>query len=515
MTIDDWKAQISFAAKSITICIAAFLLLIANGLTNTYDGMWKGAYYDGYHWVISIGRWFWPVIGILRTNKSPEPFTSIISLIIFVVGGCIVTYWFETKSLLKRYVVVLFSVINTSVCAMLSYRFTSPTFAVSYLFSVLAVFILRKPDWKKCIIAIALLAMSLGSYQVNLGCACVLVLLWIVKLIIDGHENREIVRFVVFAAISILISCIGYKVAWDLALKVFSLEASTYRGAGSLSVWNMILSLPKSIQNAYIAYGEYYFKDIIKHNVYQPYIIYKMLFVLLWAVTIIKWTMNFVRNPQTSEKLRGFVSCLMLALIPPASNVYMLMAVDAGDVMIQMTLPMAISVPFMLCITNEEVSERIDLKFVKNNLSVIIAILILIGNWMMVSVDQQIMLNGRLTSINMMNRIVSDIDGDIEPAGGYVFIGKPADNPGFMKEDLWKKANAYAQFGNIWTGGDCCTQSYNGLLRESGINLDLNSDQEKWHELEKLDEVKNMPVYPHAGCMKMIDDSLVIKVSEY
>ncbi len=515
MNIEQLKAQISFAAKCTAICSTAFLLLIANGLTNTYDGLWQGAYYVGYDWVIRIGRWFWPVIGVLRTNKSPEPFTSIISLIIFVAGGCIVTYWFETKSLVKRYVVVLFTVINTSVCSMLSYRYMSPTFAVSYLFSVLAVFVLRKPNWKSCIAAIALLMASLGSYQTNLGCACVLVLLWTAKLILDGHEYKEIIRFISFVAATVLIACLGYKVIWDLVLKIFSTVASTYRGAESLSVWNMVVSLPESIKNAYKAYFDYYCKEDIKHNVFQSYIIYKGLLALLWAVTIGKWLMHPIPLAHTGEKLRKVLACLLLALIPLAANVYMLMAIDAGGVMVQMTLPVAVSVPFMLCITEEKTSVKADWECIKSNLAVLITLLILIGNWMMVSVDQQIMLNGRTTSINMMNRIVSDIDADLEPADGYVFMGRLSDNPWFIKEDIWKKANTYAQYGNVMIGGDCGTQSYRGLLRECGANLDINMDHEKWDELEKMDEVKNMPVYPHDGCMKMINDILVIKVSDY
>ncbi len=510
MSKEEWKIEIRFAAICICICMICFMLLIANGLTNTYDGMWFGAYYDGYDWVIRTGRWFWPLIGVLKTNKSPEPFTSVISIIIFCIGGCIVTYWFETRYLIKRYIVVLLTVINTAVCAMLSYRFMSITFAVSYIFSILSVFILRRPDWKRCLISIALLTMSLGCYQVNLGCACVIVVLWCVKMILDSRDYKEIVRFILYVAISIIISCIVYKVIWDLVLKIFSLKASAYRGADRISLWNMIVSLPKSVFSAYRAYGKYYFEEGIRHNVFQSYFIYKVPFVLFWTITIIKL---FMKNRK--EITRSFLACAFLALIPLASNVYMLMAVDAGDIMIQMTLPMVISIPFMLCITDEKIFEKNFMNYIKHNIAVMIVLFLLIGNWMMVSVDQQIMLNGRLASINLMNRIASNIDWDNEPKDGYVFLGRLSENPSFMKEDIWKKANSYAQYGNIPTVGDCCTQSYRGLLRDSGIKLNLNKNDKKWHKLEEMDVVKDMPVFPHEGCMKMIDDSVVIKVSEF
>lgn len=69
------------------LCVFAYIVIVSNELTNTYDGLWQGSYYAGYSWVLSIGRWFWPVVGIVmicnyltkryilnkRNNKTSTP----------------------------------------------------------------------------------------------------------------------------------------------------------------------------------------------------------------------------------------------------------------------------------------------------------------------------------------------------------------------------------------------------------------------------------------------------------
>ena len=283
----DRKKFIRFAAINLCICTGCYIVLIANGLTNTYDGMWKGSYYVGYSWVIQIGRWFWPIIGKARLNLSPEPFTSIASLLLFVVGNCCVAWQFGHKGSAKGYLVVVASTVNTTVCAMLSYRYMSPTFAFSYLFSILGVLVLREQNWKTWLLSVVYLTLSLGSYQANLGCACILVIFWVVHEITSGADWNRVIRFVVFALTSILFSCLLYKGIWDSVLRFQHIEASSYRGANDLSVLKMIRELPITTLHTYRVYYDYFFTGTIKHNVYQAYPIYKVGIILFFISVVI------------------------------------------------------------------------------------------------------------------------------------------------------------------------------------------------------------------------------------
>ena len=116
-----------FVFFNLIACVIAYLLLISHELTNTIDGMWSGADYRNYEWVIQIGRWFWPLVGLSQMNVCPEPFTSVFALIMYVLGSCVAAWWFDLKDSLKGYLMVVTSLVTTAVCSTLTFRYTSPT----------------------------------------------------------------------------------------------------------------------------------------------------------------------------------------------------------------------------------------------------------------------------------------------------------------------------------------------------------------------------------------------------
>ena len=197
-----------FALISLLISLAVYLLLISNELVNTYDALWNGAEYRNYLWVVEIGRWFWPAVGYAQMNICPEPFTSILALTCYVLGSCAVAFWFGVNDSLKGYLLVLSSVISTAVCVSLTYRYTSPTFGLSYLLSVLAAWLLSRENLLPWLASVLCLTLALGLYQSNIGCACVLSLIFLIRLLQDGAERRRIIRFLGRTASSLLFSCV-------------------------------------------------------------------------------------------------------------------------------------------------------------------------------------------------------------------------------------------------------------------------------------------------------------------
>lgn len=533
-------------------CIVAFSVLIANELTNTYDGMWQGSYYTGYSWVISIGRWFWPVVGKLRLNMSPEPFTTVISLMMFVAGSCIVVWWFGVKEGWKRYLIVLLSVINTAVCVDLSYRYMSPTFSAAYLLSVLGFYLLaRKLSLINYSVSVLLLTLSLACYQACIGVFCLLVLLntfWMIK---NGVNAKYILLFITLAGGAFILSAVLYKILWEIILNANQMQVSNYRGASALSVSRIVTTMPKTIINAYIVFVDFFFKNEIRHNAFQECLLYRVILAILFVKLLTWGGQNVPYN-----LLKHFLCILCIFVIPVATNVALLLSADTGSVMVQQTLPMEVIIPFCACLTEQErhdhnsdnsaetmlASGRNDhfcralcgyfswtrttikpillstsncyMKFLSIIVSVFL-ILIFFGDFLMVSVDQHVMLSSKENTIAFFNRVASDLEDYDSPENGYVFLGKVSDNSVYRKSDLWWKSNGYARYGDFYIGSNGNTQSYNGLLRDAGLNLSLNWNSDYWHELEKEEDIKSMPSYPKEGYIKEYDGVIVVKLSEY
>ena len=521
-----------------------YLTLITNELTNAYDGMWMGSFYTNYEWVIRIGRWFWPFIGIGRRHVSPEPFTSLLSILMYVLGSCLILSIFDLWNSWIKYLVVIGCVVNTSVLVCLSYRYMSPTFAFSFLSAIIPVWLISKYQPNKVLgkiilyfLATCSVVLSLASYQANIGCFCMLVIFVLVKLNEEGKTIKELFTFSLKAILVFCIGCVIYKILWDVVLHYTGLSASEYRGADSLSIIEIVKHLPVRIKDSYNAWLDYAWrKDVIKHNIFQSKhsILFKgpmALLLLFMAFSPKKREENDKENKKRVGNLicRRFISISLLFLLPVAENISFLLSYEGGGMMIQMSNPMAIELSVLVCllisryegfdfkIFGKEIKDKVK-NVIPSVLFSFLTVLILYGRIISVSVDQHEMLVSRETAVTMFNRVIADVEtkGYLDDTlnNGVVIIGRPSGNPLFYKDNLWNLSNEYSHYGDFWLGGDCCTQSYRGFIRDAGVNMNLNMDYDYWHYLESKEEVQSMPVYPKDGYVTVIDDCLVIKISD-
>ncbi len=534
------RKRLSLFLAILAISVLAYGVLIFNELTNTFDGMWKGTLYTEYDWVISLGRWFWPVIGKARLSLSPEPFTSVLSLAMYSFGGCLIVSVFGLWDSKMSWIVVLGIVMNTAVSSALSYRYMSPVFAFSFLSSVLAVWLLTRKKHPIINWAVALLSavLSLGSYQANIGCLCMLALLYAVILLMSGCSQKEIVSFLARTALAVLLGCLLYKLIWDVVTNAAGILPSTYKGADTQSFSGILGHLPERAKDAYKAWFSYTTgrrSEVIKHNAFQQMIAYRapMIILFLGAGLVLFRSGRLMkdRNRMTGRMILAFI---LLLLLPAAENFAMLISPESGGIMIQMTMPLAIQLPLIFCLsahfpakidekqkglqTNSNIVNRIHAdRFLQWFLCGQI-LLLLYGNMLMISTDQHVMLKSRDTAVLLMNRVMSEVESQgflpDNPESGYVFLGRPSDNPLYYKDELWYSANDYAQYGNFWLGGNCNTQSYYGLLRDSGLNIPLFQWSGIWHELEQQDEVRAIPVFPEKGFVKKIGNAIVVRLSD-
>lgn len=515
------KAHLMQIVGSYIICCLTYYVLIANELTNTYDGMWKGTRYVEYDWVVKIGRWFWPVIGFARGHLSPEPFTSMLSIALFVLGAWLVVSMFDGWNSVLKCFTVLLIVVNTSVCVALSYRYMSPTFAFAFLFSTAAAWVIAKGIRFGWVIYVLLILLTLASYQGTVGCAGVLLVLHIIEMLSCGEKWKEIARFLMKAGLGFGLACLLYKVIWDTGMNLLGFEAASYRGADMVSVGGILLALPARMKDAYRAYVDFVLgRESIRYNVWQnwpPFVTIIYGGCVLFAVILMR---NAVRNSLDSRDriLRVAAVLLSFVLLPAAANVAMLLSPEGGGMMIQMTMPMTMMIPSFFSFADK------CLPYTKNKYgiscwkccSILLSVMILYGSFLQVSIDQHIMLKSRTDTLAIMNRVVADIErrGMTEPEQGFVFFGKPVDNPQFRKDEVWEYANAYAQYGNFWMGGNCCTQSYYGVLRDGGYDLPFNWEDGYWHELEQRKEIQEMPAYPYEGYIQKIDRVYAVKLAD-
>ncbi len=499
-----------FFMVSLTFSILLYFLLISNQLVNSDDGLWEYNYYKAGRWSLSIGRWFWLYIDRLRFGISTEPITSIMTLTFFSAGFIFILDLFEFGKQKLGYLVSLLFLSSTAVCISLSYRFMSPTFGLAFFLSVIAPWIMVK--WKNKILSVLIggvsIALSMGLYQSYLGCTCMILIGYFLYILQNKDVDiKNICIDFMKAFFSVVVGGGVYVGVLNIHLKFFHVSMSDYNGGNTYSLWNTLKNLLNSIEHTYRVFIRYFIENYYKTNVLQECKIYIISFILI----IILLTVGFISIIKVN-KIKAILYILFVAAIPVASNAILLIATSAWT-SLQMTAPMALCIPILLCVCAKNI--LLQKKLIKR-LIIFVFILLLYGNIYQVQIDQNAMLEGKNATVTIANNIIHDLStrGCLNADLKYCVVGTPVNNKLFYTSNIYGEANGYARFGSWIQDNNCNRRSWQSVFSNlCGMDLQICTGEEYGMVLDN-EFVKNMEVYPNEGYIFCVDNIVVIKVAE-
>lgn len=505
------KPYIPLFAGNLIFSIVLYYLLISHQLVNSNDGLWEYNYYKAGKWSLSLGRWFWLYLDRLRFGISTEPLTSLITLTCFSMGIILILDLFDMKSK-TGYLAGMLFLSSTSICISLSYRYMSPTFGVAFLFSVLAAWIVirLKNSFLSVALAGVLIALSMGLYQAYLGCTCIVLLgYFIYSLYKEDTALRDVLIQVVKAVIAGIIGGILYVAILNIHLNFFHMYLSDYNGANTYSLINTIRKLPDSIVNSYKVFFRFFNGELYRLNVLQG----AKLNWFAFLIAVIFFVKGFFQI-WPRGKFRALLYVVFILAIPAACNVVLLIA-TAVSMELQMTAPLSLFISILLCIESKIVSAEKLFLWVRR-LNLLLLAVILYGNIYQVQIDQTAMQEGQTATVTMAEEITHRLDeeGYLASDLNYCLIGPPAYSDLFPRSRIYQSANAYARFGDWYLDPACARRSWQSVFSNlCGVNLTMCSSGE-YSDLGSREEVQNLPVYPQEGFITVINDIVVIKVSE-
>ena len=140
---------------------------------------------------------------------------------------------------------------------------------------------------------------------------------------------------------------------------------------------------------------------------------------------------------------------------------------------------------------------------------------VLYGNVYMVNIDQNVMYEGRNATETFVQSVITKLQEKqlYSLDKSFIFIGRPSDNLMFRTTESWDMANNYARYGYFALCADCFRMSYNGVLRDIGVNLTYCVD-DVYAKLCEREDVKNMQIFPAEGSIREIDGNIVIKIAD-
>ena len=501
------------------VCYVSFF---ANMLTNQYDGLWIFSFYISWDIELPSGRWMLPFMDRLRYGYAGDPFSSYLALIFFAAGTVLLMDLMDVVQKRISWLLGSCVMVCSTVLSVLSYRFASSSYALSYALSILAVWLVFRIDGSVrtrrlcCAGMTVAVTLSLGMYQMNLGITCFLVVICLIRMLLAGRSYRDtgifFTKSVVFTAAGMVI----YKIIWDAVLRITGLEISAYKGGGNVSVGGILSGLPGAVILVYKTFFGLLHTTSVRFSMFQPGKIYQAMIFLVIAMLcflMIRLIQNDLR--------RGLLCIVLLFLVPAAVFVVYIITPDAGELLIHMTTPVMVMAPvFLALLLTDDALRLIPRDGFLRYMVYALSVLIIYGRIYQTAGDLTVMMEGQKATETLIGSAVHTLisDGyyqpeDIDDDTCYFFVGRPGDNPMFQKPALWNGANDEARYGEFWVD-ESMRLSYQGVLKNLGYHMNAAYWYDEYIYITSLEEVQKMPLYPAEGSIRRIDGYVVIKISD-
>ena len=504
-----------------------FFPLVSQRLTNAYDGMWTTAEYWAGGWEFSNGRWLWPVFSFLRFSLQLEPINAVVCLMLVSLGVTRLHMlfkpaWMRTSCI--DWLAGLCYVSNVVVGCYLSFAHQSVEFGLAFYLSVLAaVCVIRSRSIAAGVAQGAfLLALSLGLYQTDLACFCMVLLAWFLVLLFRGEEGIKLRCYIAKCLGSAVCGAALYWGILQIILKISGVAMTNYQGGADISVSGILKNLPSSVAKCYELFYRYFFGTLVKHNMLQETAV---VFVLIFCVVGAALACRLVRLIRRKDWENTFYGTAALLVLPMMCTVFMV-ATSQASFYIPMSGGLALFLPvcFWLLDSSREGETACDAfrkcwNKAEKALILLTAAAVVYGSVFMSAIDQQAMYEGRKAT----KQIADLVAGELVAEGYYdlpeklpvMLVGRPSASPLFRTHVIYWDANDYAQVG-LFEKENAATMRYswNAVFRDlTPMQLELCSD-EVYDELIRTEEIKRMPTFPEKGSMQEMDGVYVIKISE-
>ena len=504
-----------------------FFPLVSQRLTNAYDGMWTTAEYWAGGWEFSNGRWLWPVFSFLRFSLQLEPINAVVCLMLVSLGVTRLHMlfkpaWMRTSCI--DWLAGLCYLANTVIGCYLSFAHQSVEFGLAFYLSVLAaVCVIRSRSIAAGVAQGAfLLALSLGLYQTDLACFCMVLLAWFLVLLFRGEEGIKLRCYIAKCLGSAVCGAALYWGILQIILKISGVAMTNYQGGADISVSGILKNLPSSVAKCYELFYRYFFGTLVKHNMLQETAV---VFVLIFCVVGAALACRLVRLIRRKDWENTFYGTAALLVLPMMCTVFMV-ATSQALFYIPMSGGLALFLPvcFWLLDSSREGETACDAfrkcwNKAEKALILLTAAAVVYGSVFMSAIDQQAMYEGRKAT----KQIADLVAGELVAEGYYdlpeklpvMLVGRPSASPLFRTHVIYWDANDYAQVG-LFEKENAATMRYswNAVFRDlTPMQLELCSD-EVYDELIRTEEIKRMPTFPEKGSMQEMDGVYVIKISE-
>lgn len=469
---------------------------------------------------VELGRFLAPLYrAIFRGDATMSWLIGILGLFWLGLAVFFVVRIFCVESKLLAFLVAGVMSTNITVSALIStYVHDFDCYMFSLLCAAMAVYLWKKnpSGW---IPGTVLIAAAMGIYQGFLFTAVTLAMMVCIFALLDGDSFQTVLIRGTKAIAMCLLGGLLYFIGLKAALRFSHISLLT--GTGN-SLGNIRELTPKAIWDLSAGAYKYWFQNIwYTHSAYSGRLV-KRITMILAGMTVVSLAWGLAKKRvHIWEKLL----CLVLVfLLPYGMNlIYVLTQGAMHEVMVY---SIWMSYLFALFLGNWLASEWKHINFCKqyiaragtgiNILCMVLVFVLLYGN---VQFSNGMYLKKDIeydAYLSLMSRVVDRMEEEVAYVPGetqVVFVGLPEDLndqiPGFEMHSL---ATGMWSTDILFEYTRQRFRAYFDYVLCAPIKL---LEDSQWNAMLENQEVLGMPNYPAKGCIKMVDDVLVVKLGDF
>lgn len=502
---NNYLVYLMYIALAVALGMVFFFSLMANGLVNNLDGIWHPSNFIAGDWEISLGRGLQRYADRARFGLVSSSWNSIICFALIGIGDVLLIKKMSLEKSAFSFLLILISIVNPVIAESLSYSYMSVNFALAFLLSVISFYFIpfdKKNIFRNSVISCFAFAVSMAFYQAYIGVFATCCLLFAIGKLLKLQNIKKVLMYLINCLIVFVLGGGIYYAITELLLFRAGIEMASYKGADNVGVISIIKNVPWSFIKTYKEFWNYVIVNKMNTNLEFSRVMSIFVAILILGIFLVQFVKVFRKN-----KKNAFLMLFLFALIPCGTCIIVMIAVDNS---ITGLMAMGIVSIFMMFYTVVE-----NAKWEKNVYYVVIAVLM--WYWIGTVENDQIALKEGITATTTIaTEIMQDVNdcSDYEYGNRIAFVGRTADNPCFYVSEAYNMANGYAQFGKWSTDPRNNRVTWSGIYNVYCGRVIPICDDETYSQLILSQEVEEMPIYPEEGYMQLIDDVLVVKVSD-
>jgi len=518
---DEWFSIIAkkFSANRklaffTTIILGAIIhLQVYTNDINSPDSLWMTNYHGISGWEFSLGRWGLSLVSLLRGSAVSSVITTSIALILMGLTAIVLVELFGIKNKISIVMVSSLLAVAPTFATNLTYQYCADSYTLAMFLSSLSVYLIYKN--KKSIVFFLLASIcvtfSMGLYQSYIGVVITLcVMVPILELIKNDKEIKDIWKDIFRSILMVIVGVILYYVLTQIVLKLFHIKLASYSGANKIG-FSILKTIPKAIKQAYITFHQFFFEDnILKNTYWKRQILNSFFFIIL----LINYILAMIKYKSIKKPAKIIHIVIFTAILPIAINFIELIAQERK---IDLLMGASLYLPFIFMISISELLGYSWKEIIIKWLGALICIIIIATYAIS---DQCTYIARQMTHDQAYSTMIRIIDR-IENCDGYQKGMKLCFAGTIDEENYPRNSKVYdmaighvSKFGEFWISYDGSRATMEKFMQKyCGINIKWCEDKE-YKSIVNSQEYKNMKIFPAQESVKVINHTVVVKLSD-